>query len=158
MNTATALKAYANAGLEGSITTADPHKLILLLYQGALLAIASAKNQIMRKETAAKGASISHAISIIDGGLKSSLNKEAGGELAQNLDDLYTYMIHRLLVANINNDTAILDEVSSLLIELRSAWETLRQNQNAVSAAAPAATPTQPAPARQQTTLVYGRM
>lgn len=157
MNTATAIKAYANSGLEDSVTAADPHKLILLLYQGALLAIASARNQIMRKETAAKGASISHAISIIDGGLKGCLNKEAGGQLAQNLEDLYVYMAQRLLLANINNDVAILDEVSGLLIELRTAWETLRQNQAA--AATPVAQPQSSAPVRQQTpSLVYGRM
>lgn len=126
MNATTAIRAYANVGLETGVSTADPHKLILLLYQGALLAISSAKNQILRKEIAAKGKSISHAITIIDEGLKSSLDKNAGGDLAQNLSALYDYMNQRLLIANLKNDTTALDEVSSLLTELKGAWEEIR--------------------------------
>ncbi|MBI1175061.1 MAG: flagellar export chaperone FliS [Sideroxydans sp.] len=162
MNTARALNAYANVGIESNISSAeaDPHKLILLLYQGALLAIASAKNQIMRKETAAKGKSISHAILIIESGLKESLNTEAGGELAQNLAALYSYMAQRLLSANLNNDIAALDEVSRLLIELRGAWESIRQSTQAAAPAPVAAVPQQPPVAgmKQQSPLVYGRM
>ncbi|MBI3903705.1 MAG: flagellar export chaperone FliS [Nitrosomonadales bacterium] len=154
MNTTTALKTYANVGLETSVAAADPHKLILLLYQGALLAINSAKNQIQRKDIAAKGKSISQAIMIIDEGLKASLDKNAGGELAQNLSALYDYMNQRLLIANLKNDTAILDEVSRLLIELKTAWEEIRQI--ATSAQQPANT-TQPQAAKQAA-LTYGRM
>lgn len=156
MNTANALNAYTNVGIESGVNTADPYKLILLLYQGALLAIASGKNQIMRKEIEAKGKSIGHAITIIEEGLKASLNTEVGGDLAQNLTALYSYMSQRLLNANLNNDLAALDEVSSLLIELRSAWESIRQNTPNQSPA-----PAAQAPAtnnRQQAALVYGRM
>lgn len=152
MNTANALKAYTNIGIESNVAAADPHKLILLLYQGALLAIASAKNQMMRKETAKKGASISHAIAIIDGGLQASLNKEIGGALAQNLSELYAYMIQRLISANLNNDTAALDEVSRLLIELRTAWENIKP------ANAPSAAPQPQTTNKPQATLIYGRM
>ena len=76
MNANAALKTYTNVGLESSVSGADPHKLILILYQGAILAIALAKNQIRRNEIAAKGASISKAIMIIDEGLKASLDKK----------------------------------------------------------------------------------
>lgn len=155
MNTANALKAYNNVGIESGVDSADPHKLILLLYQGALLAIASAKNQMMRNETAAKGASISHAISIIDSGLKASLNMEQGGELSQNLSDLYSYMVDRLVNANLNNDVATLDEISKMLIELRTAWESIRQ---APSADGQNSQPVRAANAKQQATLIYGRM
>jgi flagellar protein FliS len=106
-----------------------------MLYQGALLAIISAKNQILREETAAKGASISKAITIIDEGLKACLDKSAGGELAQNLSSLYDYMNQRLLIANLKNDTGILDEVSQLLTELKGAWESIRSG---ISSALPA--------------------
>lgn len=126
MNAATSINAYASVGLETGMQDADPHKLILMLYQGALLAIASAKNQMLRKEIAGKGASITKAIAIIDEGLKASLDKNAGGELAQNLSALYDYMCQRLLVANLKNDVAALDEVSRLLSELKGAWETIR--------------------------------
>jgi flagellar protein FliS len=153
MNTVTAIKQYANVGLETSVTAADPHKLTLLLYQGALLAIGSAKNQIMRKETAAKGKSISHAILIIEQGLKASLDMSAGGELAQNLSDLYDYMAQRLLFANLKNDIEVLNEVSRLLGELKQAWESIAPAQ------APAATKElleQPSP--KHAAMVYGRI
>jgi flagellar protein FliS len=144
MNAVIGIKAYANVGLESNVTAADPHKLILMLYQGAILAIASARNQMLRKETAAKGASISKAIMIIDEGLKSSLNMNVGGELAQNLANLYDYMGQRLLIANLKNDPAILDEVSKLLSELKGAWEAIRpivQGAPQANAAAPTSQP-----------------
>jgi flagellar protein FliS len=123
VNTRTALNAYANIDVEARVGAADPHKLILLLYQEALVAIATARNQMLRQETARKGASVSKAIAIIETGLRASLNKEAGGNLALNLDTLYTHMSHRLITANLENDTGILDEVTRLLTGLRNAWE-----------------------------------
>ncbi len=152
MNMTAAVKAYANVDIESKTHSSDPHKLILMLYQGALLSIASAKNQMLRKEIAAKGHSISQAISIINEGLKASLDLNVGGPLAKNLSDLYDYMCQRLLQANMKNDPAMLDEVSALLIDLRGAWESIRQAEprpqvNAV--------PQQPA---AKTPLVYGRM
>jgi len=127
MNATAALKTYTNVGFESSVSSADPHKLILMLYQGAILAIALAKDQMRRKETAAKGASISKAIMIIDEGLKASLDKNVGGGLAQNLSALYDYMNQRLLIANLKNDTHVLDEVSHLLTDLKGAWESIGQ-------------------------------
>lgn len=155
MNTTHAIKTYANVGIETSVAAADPHKLILLLFQGALLAISSARNQMLRNEIAAKGKSISHAILIIDSGLKASLDKNAGGDLAQNLSALYDYMSQRLLIANLKNDIDALDEVSGLLTDLKGAWEEIR----------PAVAPAQPdtnsrpqaAPAKPAA-LTYGRM
>ncbi len=155
MNATTAIKAYSTIGLETGVTAADPHKLILLLYQGALLAIASAKNQILRKETAAKGAAISKAIMIIDEGLKASLDKNVGGDLAQNLSALYDYMNQRLLIANLKNDTAALDEISRLLTELKGAWEAIRPE--ATPARPGAANQPQAAPAKTSA-LTYGRI
>jgi len=138
MTTITAINAYNKIDIESGVNAADPHKLILMLYQGVLLATISAKNQILRKETAAKGASISKAITIIDGGLKACLDMNAGGELAQNLSSLYDYISQRLLLANQQNDTDILDEVCKLLAELKGAWESIRPE---VSTSLPA-TPT----------------
>ena len=153
MNMSSAVKAYSNIAIESKAHSSDPHKLILMLYQGALLSIASAKNQMLRKEVSAKGKSISQAISIINDGLKASLDLNVGGELAVNLSDLYSYMIQRLLVANMKNDPTILDEVSGLLLELRGAWETIRQAEPRPQASISA--PHQPV---EKTTLVYGRM
>lgn len=154
MNATAGIKAYANVGLESGLSAADPHKLILMLYQGALLAIASAKNQMQHNNIPAKGASISKAIMIIDEGLKASLNMQAGGELARNLADLYDYMNQRLLQANLRNDPAILDEISKLLSELKGAWEAIRQSNNET-----VAMPPQPAvmQKQKQAALVYSR-
>ena len=130
-----AISAYTNVGIDSGVTSADPHKLIALLYQGALLAIANAKNGILRNDIAAKGKSISHAIKIINNGLNLSLDKEVGGDLALNLSALYEYMSNRLVVANLNNDMEILDEVSSLLADLKSAWDSIRQSATNTAAA-----------------------
>lgn len=157
MNAITAIKTYASVGLESGVAASDPHKLILMLYQGALLAIASAKNQILRKEIAAKGASITKAIAIIDEGLKSSLDKNAGGDLAQNLSALYDYMSQRLLIANLKNDLAALDEVAHLLSELKGAWEAIRPADLSAKPAMPAPGQLQPAPARPAA-LTYERI
>jgi flagellar protein FliS len=137
MNATAATKAYAKIGVESGVSTADPHKLISMLYQGALLAIANAKNGILRKDIPAKGAAISKAIAIIDEGLNASLDKKVGGELAQNLSSLYKYMGSRLLAANLNNDIAALDEVARLLNDLKGAWDGIRQPIAASAAAVP---------------------
>ncbi len=127
MSSAAAIKAYNNVGIDSGVTSADPHKLISMLYQGALLAIANAKNSILRRDIPARGKAISHAIKIINNGLNLSLDKEVGGDLALNLSALYEYMSHRLLFANINSDMEALDEVARLLGELKEAWESIRQ-------------------------------
>lgn len=151
MSTSAAISAYNKVGVESGVTSADPHKLISMLYQGALLAIANAKNGILRQDIPAKGQAISHAILIIDTGLNASLNKDVGGELALNLSALYDYMSQRLLFANINNDMAALEEVSRLLGELKEAWESIRSQ-----ATAPAPAPS-PVPAGQSERRLYAR-
>ncbi|MDD4978547.1 MAG: flagellar export chaperone FliS [Gallionella sp.] len=128
MNAITAISAYKKVGIESSATSADPHKLITMLFQGALLAIANAKNQMLKNETMAKGKSISHAISIIGEGLHASLDTRVKGQLVQDLSALYDYMVRRLTEANIENNVAILDEVTGILTELKSAWDSIRPN------------------------------
>ena len=115
--------AYNKVGVETGVVSANPHKLVLMLFDGAVLAVANAIGQIERNEIAAKGASISRAIDIVSMGLQVSLDKEAGGELALRLDALYDYICDRLLHANVRNDKAALEEVNRLLNELRGAWQ-----------------------------------
>jgi flagellar protein FliS len=126
MKATTAINAYNKVGEESAINGADPHGLIAMLFQGALLAIADAKKEILCRKTAAKGKSISRAIAIIGEGLNASLDKNVGGELAQNLSSLYDYMVARLVAANLGNDITTLDEVARLLTELAGAWEGIR--------------------------------
>jgi len=116
------VNAYANVGLETGIASASPHKLIVMLYDGALVALLSAKTNIAAGNIAAKGSAISKAISIIDNGLRASLDKSAGGEIAANLSALYDYIVQRLFRANLHNDVLALDEADRLLENIASAW------------------------------------
>jgi len=132
-------------GPETGITSASPHKLIVMLYDGALVALLSAKTNIAAGNIAAKGSAISKAISIIDNGLRASLDKNAGGEIAANLDALYDYMSRRLLHANLKNDVTIIDEVHGLLADLRGAWVEIGDKvQPQQQVAAPTAMPKAP--------------
>jgi flagellar protein FliS len=113
---------YRNIDVETGLANADPHRLIVLLYDGAIAAIAQAKGHMAKHEVAAKGKSIGKAIQIVDEGLKAAVDVKAGGTLALNLRELYDYMVRRLVHANLKNDAGALDEVSRLLNELRDAW------------------------------------
>jgi flagellar protein FliS len=135
------VSAYANVGLETGIASASPHTLIVMLYDGALVALLSAKTNIAAGNIAAKGSAISKAISIIDNGLRASLDKNAGGEIAANLDALYDYMSRRLLHANLKNDVTIIDEVHRLLADLRGAWVAIGEKVQQQAATAPTAMP-----------------
>ena len=68
----------ATVGLETSIAAADPHRLIQLLFEGVLLAVAQAKQAISQCNVAEKGRAISKAIQIIEEGLKPSLDDRGG--------------------------------------------------------------------------------
>ena len=130
--------AYATVGLETGVVAASPHKLIVMLFDGALVAIRGAQAHMRAREIAKKGNAISKAIMIVENGLRASLDKEAGGQIAVSLDALYDYIGRRLLVANMTNDSAILDEVHALLADLKGAWDAIGDQQ-----AAPAAPPRQ---------------
>jgi len=119
-----AMKQYQQVSLEARVAEASPHGLIQLLMQGGLERLAQARGAIERGQLAERGELISKAIGIV-GGLREALNPEAGGELALNLDSLYSYMTERLLEANRNGDAAILDEVSGLLREVKSGWDAI---------------------------------
>lgn len=118
-----AANAYSKVSIETDMFVADPHKLIVMLFDGAVRAICNASIYMHEGNVPEKGRSISHAISIIESGLRASLNKDVGGELARNLDALYGYMARQLLFANVHNDQAKLEEVKKLLLELKGAWE-----------------------------------
>jgi flagellar protein FliS len=119
-----ALDQYSQNAVQTRIESASPHRLIQMLLEGALGKIAAAKGHMDRGEIRPKGEQIGSAISILEG-LKTSLDMEKGGEIARNLEDLYTYMERRLVEANRVNDTALLDEVSDLLKQIKEAWDAI---------------------------------
>jgi flagellar protein FliS len=115
---------YGKVAVGTEASFASPHRLIQMLMEGALDKIAFARGQIERKDYAEKGRNITWAISIIQG-LSESLDMESGGEIAANLEGLYDYMVRCLVVANKDNDIAKLDEVASLLKEVKQAWDAM---------------------------------
>lgn len=123
-----AINAYTNVGFETGVNSASPHQLISLLFDGILVAITKAKQHMINKEILEKNEAISKATLLIDSGLRAGLNFEQGGELAKNLDDLYSYMINRLMLAHLNNQTELLDEVYGLLSDIKDAWTTIGVN------------------------------
>lgn len=117
--------AYAKVGIETGVIAASPHKLIVMLFDGAIVAISNAVQFMQQGDIGAKGHSISKAISIIENGLRASLDKKVGGEIAASLDALYEYMTARLLQANIENSETMLMEVQGLLRDLKISWESI---------------------------------
>ncbi len=90
--------AYARVGVETGVMGANPHRLVVMLYQGARQAIAQARMHLQQggvAAVAARGEAISKAIRIIESGLQASLNVEAGGEIGERLNALYSYMARR---------------------------------------------------------------
>jgi flagellar protein FliS len=114
--------AYARVGVQTGVMGASPHRLIVMLYQGARQAIAQARMHLQQNHVGARGQAIGKAISIVESGLQQALNKDAGGEIAQRLDALYSYMTRRLLQANMEQSEAMLVEVDNLLATLEEAW------------------------------------
>lgn len=125
--------AYAQLSVETSVASADPHALILLLFDGAEAAIRQAKYKMLENDIAAKGNAISQAIQLVTDGLRASLDIKAGGELAERLAALYDYIAARLLWANLKNDEAALDECLNLLGEIHSAWAEIAPNKQAAA-------------------------
>lgn len=116
-------RSYADVGLETAVLNASPTRLITLLFTGARTAIAKAKIHMEAGQIPERGKAISHATRIVDEGLRQSLNLSAGGEVAENLDRLYNYIIRSLYLANYRADIEQLNIADRLLAELQTAWQ-----------------------------------
>lgn len=119
-----ALNQYREAGTRAEVGEANPHRLVQILFEGALERIAVARGAMLQGDTAVKGERISRTIDIVEG-LRAHLDLEKGGEVAVNLESLYEYMGRRLTEANLRNDVAILDEVANLLREVKAGWDAI---------------------------------
>ena len=104
------------------VETNDPIKLIIMLFEGAINFTEKAKLRLQENNMADKGILISKTLAIVSE-LQGSLNMDRGGEVAGNMDRIYTYIRDRLVEANQKNDQAMLDEVLNHLRVLKSAWE-----------------------------------
>lgn len=124
MNSYSAVNSYTSVKVHSGVESASPHRLIQMLFEGALERIAQAKGAIAQKQFARKGELIGKAVAIV-GGLQGSLNDTEGGALAANLDSLYDYIIRRLTQANSENSVEQLDECGRLLGEIKTAWDVI---------------------------------
>ena len=118
------LDAYKTTNIDSIVFEATPHKLIDMLFKGAKDALVQAVGAIERKDFEAKSKKISKAIEIILN-LQTYLDKEKGGDVADNLNELYTYMSTTLIDANRLNDTAKLQEVVGLLETVADGWSSM---------------------------------
>jgi len=120
-------RAYANMALETRVLGANPSQLISLLFEGALAALTKAQLYLEKGRVAERGAMISRAIEIIDGGLKSSLNHDldsrAGQALAQQLAHSYDVIMAHLLHANLHADGQRLALGRQMLATLHEGWQ-----------------------------------
>ena len=113
---------YRHVGTATSVSQADPHQLVSLLFDGAIAAVLQARHALDCGDVATRGQTIGRAMRIIDEGLKASLESRGDAALEENLRSLYEHMVHRLFVANVQGSDEPLAEVARLLGELRSAW------------------------------------
>lgn len=120
-----AIKQYQSIENKSRIEDASPHQIIALLFQGAKGHINQAKGHMQQHNMKEKGLHISKTISILDG-LKSALDHEKGGKIANNLERLYDYIQSILLKANLKNQESLLDESYQLIQQISEAWEQMK--------------------------------
>jgi flagellar secretion chaperone FliS len=113
---------YRHIGTATAVAQANPHQLILLLFDGAIAALLQARHALAEGDGDTRRATISKAMRIIDEGLKAALEPEGDPGLAASLGALYEHMVARLFQANLRADDAPLAEVAGLLGDLRATW------------------------------------
>lgn len=119
------VNAYRRQSIESDVSSASPHRLVEMLFEGAIVKIGTARHALERGDIKAKCENITKAVRIIEEGLKSNLNLADGGELAANLDRIYDYCVLQLTQANARNDAAALTEVSELLTVVSDGWKNM---------------------------------
>lgn len=113
------------------VETADQKKLILMVYDAATRFCKEAREAITAGNVQVKGIAIQKAYDAI-GELRKSLNMERGKEVAESLNKLYAFLGHQLTLANLNNDTEVLDSVITVLNDMRNTWVTAFEKESAV--------------------------
>ncbi len=121
MNAQVALQGYKNVQVNAGVAGASPHGLIQMLYDGLLERIAQLKGAIEQNNIELKHVKVNQATSIVLG-LREALNVDEAGDIAQSLDSLYDYVQRQLWAAHVNNAPQLLDECTSLVVEVSSAW------------------------------------
>lgn len=116
------IQAYRKDSIKSDLASADPHRVIQLLMQGALEKLALGKGCIERSDWEGKAAALTRASEIINA-LRDALDRDVNPELVDNLESLYEYMIIRITEASIAKDTSIIDQVMGLILQIKGAWD-----------------------------------
>ena len=122
------------------VVTASREKILLMLYEGAIRFTKQARVAMNDKKIAEKGKAISKATAILSE-LMATLDFKIGGQLAQDLENLYIFMIDKLIEANVHNKVECLDEVEKLLNTLYTAWKDVIENPRADGVPSPSLQP-----------------
>ncbi len=119
-----AIESYGQVKVTTGVSKSNSVELIQMLFDGLIESMSAAKGHILHKSLEDKSKAIARASRIVLG-LQGALDFEKGGDLAKNLNELYDYVTRRLLHVNAYNDLEALDEIQGLMMEIRSAWETV---------------------------------
>ncbi|MEG0788524.1 MAG: flagellar export chaperone FliS [Comamonas sp.] len=119
---ARAMSAYRQVGVQSMVDGASPQQLIKMLFDGLVASINAARGAMERGDIGEKVRHIGKAVRILQEGLLAVLDKEKGGELADNLAALYDYCTTRLTLANARNDVAMVNEVAQLVGTVAQGW------------------------------------
>lgn len=133
--------AYQRINVETGMHTMDKHQIVSLLLDGVLGSLATARGALARGDVAAKCAAVTKALKIIEEGLRTGLDTVDGGELASNLEALYDYATHRLILANARNDDAIFQEVQRLIEPIAQSWKMIKAQPKSSEAVSATSTP-----------------
>lgn len=118
-----AVAAYGSVSLEARVAGSGAHELVTMLFEGFLERVRFTQIAMEQRDVNAKVKHLNKAIQILSEGLRTHLDTQSGGELAQNLDALYHYCSIRLVDANVKNDIEALLEVHGLIEPIAAAWK-----------------------------------
>lgn len=121
---------YTKAYQKAAVSTLDQKKMIVLLYDGAIKFLSIAMNKMNGGDAYEAHTNLIRGKSIV-AELLASLDMDAGGDIAINLQRLYAYMFNTLIDANMKRDVNRVQEVIELLKQLREAWKAVESPKQA---------------------------
>jgi flagellar protein FliS len=119
-----AIQSYGSVLASSSLAGAQGLQLTQMLFDGLVDALVALRGHLLHRSIAAKAAQVAKAHRIVMG-LQSTLDFERGGEVARNLNDLYLYVIRRLVHVHAHNDLEALEEITGMMRDIRDAWRSL---------------------------------